>query len=303
MKIATNPEASPRSQGVPTSPVGCSGFTLVELLVCVAILLVLGTIGGSIYGGMAQKAAQVREVHAAKTLVGAFTSYTLENNGKYMAAHDATARGYTLPDGKTMYDGSTRVSDIEAHRYPMRLAPYFNYQVREIILVNNIEKQLKGLSFPSRLYGASLYPSLGINFKLVGGHYTANGNKRQLNCAEDVLTQVSQGAALLVFASAAQDAGEKRVNGYEQLLPPNLDKPNWSARAGQWTKEANPSQYGNIDFRYDGKAVCAFLDGRVVLQSAQDLNDMRLWSRNALSENNPDYRLQPDSGGVGSGRL
>jgi prepilin-type processing-associated H-X9-DG protein len=47
-----------------------------------------------------------------------------------------------------------------------------------------------------------------------------------------------------------------------------------------------------VDGRFDGKAVCAFLDGSVRVLSIDDLRDMRLWSKNAAINNDPNYRPQ-----------
>jgi len=45
-----------------------------------------------------------------------------------------------------------------------------------------------------------------------------------------------------------------------------------------------------VDGRFDGKAVCVFLDGSVRVLSIDELRDMRFWSRNAALENNPNYQ-------------
>jgi prepilin-type processing-associated H-X9-DG protein len=52
----------------------------------------------------------------------------------------------------------------------------------------------------------------------------------------------------------------------------------------------NAANYGHVHGRYDGKAVCAFLDGSVRILSIEELRDMRLWSRKAALENNPNYQ-------------
>ncbi len=105
--------------------------------------------------------------------------------------------------------------------------------------------------------------------------------------------------APLVFAFAAFDDGPQRINGYFKLTPPNLSAPAWSTKP--WTSKSAPGDYGQVDARYNGQAVCAFTDGSVRSLSINDLRDMRLWSRNAASQNNSNYTL-PNAGGSG-GRL
>ncbi len=63
----------------------------------------------------------------------------------------------------------------------------------------------------------------------------------------------------------------------------------WSSVS--WTLNAAASDYGNIDPRYDGKAICVFLDGSVRMLSIEELRDMRLWSANAKDEDNANYTI------------
>jgi hypothetical protein len=51
--------------------------------------------------------------------------------------------------------------------------------------------------------------------------------------------------------------------------------------------------YGWVDFRYDGKAVAAFLDGTVRMCGPEELADMRLWTHAAIDANDPNYELAP----------
>jgi prepilin-type processing-associated H-X9-DG protein len=60
----------------------------------------------------------------------------------------------------------------------------------------------------------------------------------------------------------------------------------------KWTKDSDPGNYGYVAARFDGKAVAAFLDGSVRVMTLDDLRDMRLWSKNAAINNDPNYRPQ-----------
>jgi prepilin-type processing-associated H-X9-DG protein len=111
----------------------------------------------------------------------------------------------------------------------------------------------------------------------------------------------------IVFASAAGDGSASsgggsnasgRVDGYCILTPPQLTGPMWQTT--QWKKGASPASYGNVDARYNGKAVCAFLDGSVKAMGIEELRDMRLWSRGAIEKDNSKYTVTVSTGG---GRL
>src|SRR5690606_22122916 len=134
------------------------------------------------------------------------------------------------------------------------------------------------------LYLSSLYPALGIN-TLVGGKRRENG---EIVNQDDVVSRTSLASTVLVFASAGDGVDDLDVNGYMTVNPPNSETVGWGARASQWTSESNPIDFGHVDFRYSGKAVCAFLDGSVKLQSPAELSDMQLWCRNAAEESDPD---------------
>ena len=83
----------------------------------------------------------------------------------------------------------------------------------------------------------------------------------------------------IVFISA----GTTDVDGYEYVIPPNGPRGQWST--AKWTKDSDPSSYGYVAARFDGKAVAAFLDGSVRVMSLDDLRDMRFWSKNAAINN------------------
>lgn len=48
-----------------------------------------------------------------------------------------------------------------------------------------------------------------------------------------------------------------------------------------------PGWWGNVDPRWDGKAVVACLDGHSELLSLRELTDMTRWSNAAATEGNP----------------
>jgi len=257
------------------------GFSLVELLVGVAILGLLAGVSGAAYQKAMGKASLTAEVSAGKSLVQAYLLAASENGGRYLAAYDQTARNQTVLNGQGR---PIAMSEVK-YRYPFRLAPYFNYQMDGTILVNRNESQIirqMGSTGSMYDYGLSVFPALGINRYLVGGSINPNGGVE--HAAECVQAMGQADKSVIVFVSG----GSSEVDGYEYVTPPNGPRGQWSA--APWTKDSDSSSYGHVGARFDGKAVAAFLDGSVKVLSIEELRDMRLWSRNAALANDPNYR-------------
>ncbi len=251
------------------------GFTIVETLAVVAII---GVLAAAVLGGLGQvrqRALTAGETAAARTLVAAYTAYAAENDGYLLAGMDGGAKPIKLPDGSTITNKRALM------RYPWRLAPYFNYNVQGTLLVgDNIGEVTKtGADYN---YAVSAFPVLGMNYLCVGGERSGSGVVQN---ATECLTRQSQGAtSLLVFASAGSGKGQGSVAGYCNLAPPSRG---WSASEPKGNYD--PASYGHVDPRHRGTAVCGFLDGSVRLMTIEALRDMRLWNKNALAQNDPNY--------------
>ncbi|WP_206170781.1 type II secretion system protein [Phragmitibacter flavus] len=263
-----------------------SGFTLIELLVVIGIIAILSSLGFAGTKVALQQAAKTREITAAKSLVGAYLTYPADNYGILLPGNDLTVGVIELPNGDAVHGPA-------AQRYPYRLAEFFDYVMEGTVLVNRNASQFD----KNDHYLVSLYPALGMNHQFVGGSRSNGANPVSTS---DCLTSLSQASsAPLVFASASNgEMGEEQVDGYCFLTPPNLTGTNW--KDIEWTSASSAKDYGHVDARYGGKAVCAFLDGAVRLHSIEELRDMRLWSHMAAAQDNPDYRTKKASGG---GRL
>lgn len=259
-------------------------FTLLELLVVVAILAVLAGMGSAALLSAAGKGDMVAEMAAAKTLVTAYHAAAEDNNGRYLPGYDASASNVLNTQKKP-------ISMVQARaRYPFRLAPYFNYAIKGTLLVGDNERQfMESMQIGSRSgtwydYGVSQFPALGINRSFVGGYLNQDGTVDTNNTAADCIHTMAQAdRSVIAFISAGADG----VNGYAYVRAPAS---NWSG--AEWTDKSDPGNYGYVDPRHNGKAVAAFLDGSVRVLGLDDLRDMRLWSRNAALLDNPGYQAQ-----------
>ena len=270
------------------------GLGLIELLATLSILAILIGVAVSVGRSALRKGAMAREVAASRTLITAFHGYAADHDGRYLPGLDKTAGSAMNPVWFEPYKRFITYSEAP-HRYPFRLAPYFNYQLPGVIFVNGNEKQIIksfgkiGGTFSD--YGVSLCPALGINRYFVGGYVEPSGNLDHRSQTEALTRQSQADKSLLVFASAGGRADEETMlSGFHEIEPPNAENRIWSAHP--WNPEANPGSYGRVDARHSGKAVCVFLDGSVELLGIEELRDMRRWSGNAKQEDNPDYRIK-----------
>lgn len=269
-----------------------AGFTLMELLVTMAVILILAGMGMAMYHGASDKTKMVREVSSARTLITAYLAHAQENDGIYMPVIDKSAGTSAKP---VYYAPENRkITFMEApHRYPWRLAPYFEYEVSKVILINGMEDFVKktfGKSGPMYDYGVSMSSTLGMNINFVGGYMNSDGSYN--NPDELIIRRTDSPAPILAFASAGGMPGEGvRLKGYFKVEPPTGSNasPSWSSTP--WSNSRNGGDYGAVDARYNGQAVCAFLDGTVRVMDIEDLRDMRLWSKNAWAKGDPNYRI------------
>jgi prepilin-type N-terminal cleavage/methylation domain-containing protein/prepilin-type processing-associated H-X9-DG protein len=258
-------------------------FTLIELLVVIAVIAVLATIGNAAVQSAMRGASSSAEVSAAKTLTAALQSAVADNNGQYPFALDSQANNVTDAQGKSL--GMRQIG----HRYPFRLAPYFGFDLDSTLLVGKNKNQMlrvMNLSKPEGPmynYAISAFPSLGINRHFVGGRRPPRDAPPS---PETIRTIAQADRNIIAFASA----GTKDVFGYEYVIAPGAPDGSWNS--ADWGEGADPGSYGNVHPRHNGKAVAAFLDGSVKKLSIDELRDMRLWSRNAAINDDPNYQAQ-----------
>jgi prepilin-type N-terminal cleavage/methylation domain-containing protein len=260
------------------------GFTLIEVLITIAIIAVLGTLGLAGARAAKRKAQCAVEINAARNLITAYLSNAAENGGRVIP-------GYQIDDTATNIEGQALHYPMNA-RYPWRLAPDLP-KIEGVMLYNGTEKALDS---PNRDYLVSVHPNLGLNATLVGGHFGTGSplppSPKMVNVLGKFylshLTEAGGPERLLIFASAR--SGEDKT-GYFEIRPPNLMRAAWSA--AEFSRSSPPHEHGFLDLRWGGKAVCAMLAGNVELLGEDKLRDMRRWSIQADRANDRDYLIRP----------
>jgi len=256
------------------------GFTLVEMLVTVAIIAALSAIGVASYTALRTKAAMTTEIHGARQLMIAFHQYANEN-------HNRVLPGYLEDPDAVNLDGEPLHFPINA-RYPWRLAPYAP-KLKKVFVYNGNQKMLEQ---SNRDYLVSVRPNLGMNAVLVGGHFGSGSPLRPSPRLIEAIgkfhvthmSEVHDPSKLVVFASARHENGKP---GNFEVRPPKLPRSRWAS--GPIDSESPAMDTGFVDFRWGGRAVVAMMGGNIEVLTPDELRDMRRWSNQAAIANDPDF--------------
>ena len=92
-----------------------TGFTLVEMLVSITIVITLASLGYAGYHRVSEKSRTVVEINAARNLITAYLSHAADNSGQVLP-------GYKEDPAATNLNGQSLGYPSNA-RYPFRLAP------------------------------------------------------------------------------------------------------------------------------------------------------------------------------------
>ena len=260
-------------------------FTLVELMVVLAIVALLATVTTGVVMTALGSGRQAKEINAGRQLMIAHQRYAQAND-------DRLIPGYSN-DVAYNERGEELFSPVSS-RYPWRLAPYFEYDMN--LLYGNDRKRLKADQARGEVdytYAASVTPSFGINGVFVGGdNQMLNPSGKAAKVYGDFCLRRAAHAAdptrLIVFATAAYDSGTQRVPGYFRVEPPKLQSDRWDP---VWKPGSPAAAYGQVDFRHRNRAVTAQLDGHVETLEFVVMKDMRRWSNQAAHHDDRDFRL------------
>jgi prepilin-type N-terminal cleavage/methylation domain-containing protein/prepilin-type processing-associated H-X9-DG protein len=227
------------------------GVTLIELLVTIAVITILASISFLGYSKYIKAAEKGKETHAARALIAGFHAYSADNGGRIIKAMDPKP-------GKVLDHTGKPVASQAARRWPWRLAPYIDYNIN-IFLVNN--HKAAPIDDPMFSYLLTVYTTLGMNGTYIGGKYgtplSPDNSKNKIKTVTNI-TQALNPSKLIVFASA-------KMNGAPHPGCFDISAPGAPAT-------------GIVDYKYNDKAVVAYFDGHVELNSEQDLEDLAKWS-------------------------
>ncbi len=260
-----------------------NAFTLVELLVVMSIIAVLLAILLPALARARSAAKYVTELAGSKSLGQAYLGRALDRDGKLLVGYTTSEAGYG--------PGGVALSGQEAYRYPWRLAEYIDHGFNGSLLVNEQAAALGtrpvSMTASQWHYAVSTNPSFGLNYHHLGGN-AANTTFNQ----PGMITSIDQADApsgLIVFASARLDTLTPGVfqPGFFRIASPNDSIYAWPS--SPYAYGNGSATTGNVDPRWDGRAVTAHLDGHAKSLSVDELRDMRRWSNAAARASDPDW--------------
>jgi len=238
-------------------------FTLLELLVVICAIGLTAALSLPAINKSLQAGRKAKEIGAIKSLITAYNTYTADNDGILLKSYDrnGTANNISgaLMEGEDMH---------EAHRWPWRLAPYFNYGFYNTTHINDIELYIRSKGGLSQAYLVSVIPSFGLNLLCGGNDYESSKNK--LTVATRAV-QVAKPSLFVAFVSSRSQAIGEKFEGFYYVEPPTVNP--------RYSKSSSPKSTGYISARYNDKAVVAFLGGNVQVVPYSDLvTNKTYWS-------------------------
>jgi prepilin-type N-terminal cleavage/methylation domain-containing protein len=237
-------------------------FTLVELLVVLTIAGMLAVLGLPGIDNVIQSSKRAKEISALKGLTVAYNLYAADNSGQLLKSYDMNGTAIDM-SGRTLEGEDSH----EAHRWPWRLAPYFNYGFYTTTHVNAMETYIKNKGGLSQTYLVSVIPSFGLSISCGGNDY--EGSKYKVSPASNIV-QVTKPSQFISFVSSRSAAINEKFEGFYYVAKPVMSV---------WDSKSAPKSTGYISARYNKQAVVAFLGGNVSVMNFSELTNSMYWDK------------------------
>ncbi len=266
-------------------------FTLIELLVVIAVIALLVALLLPALAKARGAARTARELSAGQHLMTAYTLYADDSRG-------ALIPGYCPPEWvdpptanpipgvlslSVLDEAGQPVYGVPAQRYPWRLAPYMQYDFGGLYKDENVLRRY--LERPDFQYVISLSPSFGLNSTFCGGDADRSGFNAVAarNFGSFYVTRIDQPvrpSRQIVFASCkgVNPDGGALVPGFFRAEGPYTRTRLWLTTPPVQNPDALPVQFGNLDYRHEGRAAVMHFDSHAELAEFRALDDMTRWA-------------------------
>lgn len=280
---------------------GRGGFTLVELLVTIAIIALLISILLPALKSARSSASTVREMAMGQQLGVAYHAYAADNkllllpgmlrDTEVVWGDANTNYNYANTQANAVMVVDDRGRHIDSYqpaaRYPWRIAPYINnYDWRGLYSntdrLNQFLKRKddpKGQDMKSKHYALSTSPTFGINDMSESVLAACDGNTAHACRASAVrrVDQVDSPSRLIIFATARtldEDKGPfmnspgavfPTVDGHHLVSPPRFVnmRNHYDDVSVGWEIKKNADLFGNLDLRHNKTSLTVMFDGSV----------------------------------------
>jgi type II secretory pathway pseudopilin PulG len=239
-------------------------FSLIEILTFVAVAGLLAILGLPAVRGSLEAGNKTKEVGALKNLITAYNLYTFDNNNKLLKSYDEFGSANDINGNSIGGDDSH-----EAHRWPWRLAPYFNYNFYGCTLVNDSENYIKKKGGLKQTYLVSVIPSFGLSLYIGGNDYEGKLLINKGLVALNINQVIAPSKTIAFLSSRSTAVGEKFEGFYYVDIPKSQNQ--------KYDKKSNPKTTGQISARYNDQAIVAYLGGNVSVVDYKDLLNKTNW--------------------------
>ncbi len=298
-----------------------SGFTLVEILVVMAILGVLLALILPALSGAKKRGYKTREMNNIKHLGHAWMLYGNSNNDAALPGFLETSvqvapvmgvsRGWGV---QYKYPDATPIPLTPANTtgpWTWRLMSYLSYDLRTVQAhLDRAEDDM--LTLVKEDKDIAYEPAFGYNGFYIGGwwemhkfsgvdtpmprffDHCVDGTPGRVVSVPGTIAQIARASEMVAFCSASAFTGTgvrtklpDTTAGHHMVMPPTMElKARWRPNAGNPISAVDivePGTWAPIP-RYTGTIAVLYPDGHVDQQGYNALHDIRKWANGASSE-------------------